>query len=159
MAKAKQQTKKKRPRGLEAAIEQLAEAQRGAGEQIGRLDGRLDRVELVLERLAEAQQRTEERLGRLAEAQARTEERLGGVEAVLARLAEAQQQTERELRELIRWQVGEDGRRRGERYERDVVRSAPVIFNGGQGGCADERWVRERPGRGAEIYSGRHARG
>jgi hypothetical protein len=34
--------------------------------------------------------------------------------------------------------------REGERYERDLVRRAAVLFNGGQGGTADDPWVRQR---------------
>jgi hypothetical protein len=34
---------------------------------------------------------------------------------------------------LVSWQRGEAGRREGERYERDVVRRALVLFHGGQG--------------------------
>ncbi len=93
-----------------------------------RIEGRLDRLEMTLHRLAEAQAqtqqevrqlaqaqtRTEQELGRLAEAQARTEERvahleervgqvedrLGRVEEALSRLAEAQARTEQEVERL-----------------------------------------------------------
>ena len=168
LTEAQRQNEKRFGR-VEAALERLAEAQARTEEQIAQMDGRLGRVEAALERLTQAQQRTEERLEalveaqqrtearvealaeaqarteeRLAEAQRQTDERFGRVEAALERLAQAQQGTEKELRELIGWQRGEDGRRRGERYERDVVRRAPVIFNGGQGGPTDQPWVQER---------------
>jgi predicted nuclease with TOPRIM domain len=65
-----------------------------------------------VQRLAEAQARTEERVGRLeeamqrlAEAQARTEERVGRLEEAVQRLAEAQARTERAVHRLAR-QVG-----------------------------------------------------
>jgi hypothetical protein len=35
-----------------------------------------------------------------------------------------------QLQALLSWQRGEAGRREGERYERDVVRRAGVLFNG-----------------------------
>jgi len=57
------------------------------------VEDRIDRVEAALERLAEAQRRTEERVGALAEAQRRTEERVGA-------LAEAQRRTEEAVRQL-----------------------------------------------------------
>lgn len=104
----------------------------------------LDEVKAALRDLAEAQSRTEQAVGRLAEAQARAEERLGRVEGALERLAEAQRETERELGRLISWQLGEDGRRRGERYEREILRRAVALFNGGEGGVAEEAWVRNR---------------
>jgi molecular chaperone GrpE (heat shock protein) len=90
---------------VEAAIEQLAEAQR-------RTEERVERLEAVVERLAEAQRRTEERVERLeaaverlAEAQRRTEEQV-------AALVIAQRRTEKGMRQLtegmdaLRRQVG-----------------------------------------------------
>jgi hypothetical protein len=62
----------------------------------------------------------------------------------MAQLAGAQYRTEEALRELADWQRGEVGRRDGERYEREIIRSAPFLFNGGQGGAADQPWVQQR---------------
>jgi hypothetical protein len=135
-------------------------------------DARLVRLEDAVSRLAEAQVRTEAAVSRLAEAQARTEARverletrmeqietrLEQVEAALVRLAEAQARTEEQLvrhgvqiahlteqvQALVSWQRGEAGRREGERYERDVVRRALVLFNGGQGGAPDQPEVQRR---------------
>ena len=128
-------------------------------------DARLFRLEDTLSRLAEAQVRTEAAVSRLAEAQARTEARverletrMEQVEATLVRLAEAQARTEEQLvrqevqiehlteqvQALVSWQRGEAGRREGERYERDVVRRALVLFNGGQGGAPDQPEVQRR---------------
>src|SRR5713226_6487448 len=78
--------------------------------------------------LTAAQARTEEQLVTLSQAQARTEEQL-------TVLSQAQGRTEEELRWLVSWQTGEAGRRDGERYERDILRQAPALFNGGQGGA------------------------
>ena len=115
-------------------------------------DARIVRLEDTLSRLAEAQVRTEAAVSRLAAAQARTEARverletrMEQVEAALVRLAAAQARTEEQLvrqgvqiehlteqvQALVNWQRGEAGRREGERYERDVVRRALVLFNGG----------------------------
>jgi predicted nuclease with TOPRIM domain len=86
---------------LTQAISRLTEAQVRAEERVGHLETRMDRVEAVLERLAETQARTEGRVGRLeeaiarlAEAQTQTEARVGRLEEAIARLAEAQTQTE-----------------------------------------------------------------
>ena len=121
-------------------------------------DARIFRLEDTLSRLAEAQVRTEAAVSRLAEAQARTEARMEQVEATLVRLAAAQARTEEQLvrqgvqiehlteqvQALVSWQRGEAGRREGERYERDVVRRALVLFNGGQGGAPDQPEVQRR---------------
>ncbi|MCS7280752.1 MAG: hypothetical protein NZ583_03885, partial [Desulfobacterota bacterium] len=85
---------------LERIVEELAEAQK-------RTEERVERLERIVEELAEAQKRTEERVERLeriveelAEAQKRTEERLGRLEATVQRLAEAQEKTELEIAKL-----------------------------------------------------------
>jgi hypothetical protein len=108
------------------------------------VDARMLRLEDALVRLGDAQARTEAALTRLAEAQARTE-------AALTRLAEAQARTEEQLARLetqvqtfMHWQRGEAGRRDGERYDRDVVRRAAVLFNGGSGGAPEQPEVRRR---------------
>ena len=64
--------------------------------------------------------------------------------AHLTTLVQAQTRTEGELRELVSWQRGEAGRREGERYERDILRQAPALFNGGQGGPTDDSDVQQR---------------
>lgn len=68
---------------------------------------RMDRLESILQQIAETQQRTEVRIGQLTEAQQRTEvgmEQLTQVqqhtEARLGQLAEAQQHTEHQLTQL-----------------------------------------------------------
>ncbi len=45
---------------------------------------------------------------------------------------------------LVEWQRGEAGRREGERYERNLVRRAIMLFAGGSGGTADNPLVQER---------------
>jgi hypothetical protein len=128
-------------------------------------DARIIRLEDAVSRLAEAQGRTEAAVSRLAEAQVRTEvrverleARMEQVETALTRLAEAQARTEEQLvrhgvqiehlteqvQALVSWQRGEAGRREGERYERDIVRRALVLFNGGQGGAPDQPEVQRR---------------
>jgi len=128
-------------------------------------DARIFRLEDTLSRLAEAQVRTEAAVSRLAEAQARTEAlverletRMEQVEATLVRLAAAQARAEEQLvrqgvqiehlteqvQALVSWQRGEAGRREGERYERDVVRRALVLFNGGQRGAPDQPEIQRR---------------
>jgi len=78
------------------------------------LEPRVDRLELALSRLAEAQERAEERFARLEEAQARTEEqmrqlaaaqvrteaRMEEVAAAQARMAAAQERTEARMEVL-----------------------------------------------------------
>jgi hypothetical protein len=142
----------------EAAVSRLAEAQARTEARVERLEMRMERVEAALTRLAEAQARTEARVERLEARMEQVEARMEQVEAALTRLAEAQARTEEQLvrqgvqiehlteqvQALVSWQRGEAGRREGERYERDIVRRALVLFNGGQGGVPDQPEVQRR---------------
>jgi hypothetical protein len=156
----------------EAALARLAEAQTRTEERLTRLETqvqtfaqaqarteeRLTRLETQVQILAAAQARTETQVQILAAAQARTEMQVqtlaaaqARTEAALTRLAEAQARTEEQLarqgtqlQTLMNWQRGETGRRDGERYERDVVRRAAVLFNGGSGGAPDRLEVQRR---------------
>ncbi|MFN4180521.1 MAG: hypothetical protein ACK4I8_09425, partial [Armatimonadota bacterium] len=108
--------------------------------------------------LTEAQRRTEEQLQRqaeqiraLTEAQRRTEERLQQqaeqIQALIQQvsaLVTAQVRMEEALQWLINWQRGEMGRREGERYERHVIRRAPILFNGGEGGSPADYLIQKR---------------
>ncbi|MDW8029327.1 MAG: hypothetical protein RMK94_13145 [Armatimonadota bacterium] len=157
---------------LVEAVRELAEIQRQQAEQIRALADAQKRTEERLEALAEAQKRTEERVEALAEAQKRTEERVEALveaqkrtEEQIGALAETQQRhaeqiqtlihqvstliaaqarMEEALQWLINWQRGEMGRREGERYERHVIRRAPVLFNGGEGGSPSEPSIQRR---------------
>lgn len=84
------------------------------------------RTEEQIAALAAAQLRTEERLEALVAAQLRTEERLEALIQVVDAIA-------REVHGLSDWRRGEQGRREGERYERDTIRHADSIFGGGRG--------------------------
>jgi hypothetical protein len=157
---------------LVAVVRELAEIQRQQGEQIRSLMEAQKRTEEQVRVLAEAQRRTEEQLQRqakqiqaLAEAQRRTEEQLQRQAEQVRALTETQRRTEEQLQALtqqvsalvaaqsrmeealqwlINWQRGEMGRREGERYERHVIRRAPVLFNGGEGGSPYEPMIQQR---------------
>jgi hypothetical protein len=64
-----------------------------------------DTLTAVVQELAEAQKRTEQRVEELAEAQKRTEQRLDRLEAVVQELAEAQKRTEQRVEELTQAQI------------------------------------------------------
>jgi hypothetical protein len=98
-----------------------------------------------------AQQRTEEALQRhgqqieaLIQAQQRTEETFRQYGEQIQALFLTLHRTEEALQQLINWQRGEVGRRDGERYERDMIRSAPALLSGGRGGAADHPSVQLR---------------
>jgi hypothetical protein len=157
---------------LVAVVRELAEIQRQQSEQIRSLMEAQKRTEEQVRVLAEAQRRTEEQLQRqaeqiqaLTEAQRRTEEQLQRQVEQIRALTETQRRTEEQLQALtqqvsalvaaharmeeafqwlINWQRGEMGRREGERYERHVIRRAPILFNGGEGGSPYEPMIQQR---------------
>lgn len=126
------------------AIRSLGEAHQRAEERLRRIEEALDRQGEEIASLARAQQRTEEALQRqgdqiqaLIDAQ---RQQGNQIEALVA----AQQRTEGALERLVTWQRGEGGRRDGERYERETIRRAPWLFNGGRGGSPDQPWVQQQ---------------
>ena len=135
----------------EERVAQLIEAQRRTEEALGR-------TQEQVAQLIEAQRRTEEALGRtqeqvafLTEAQQRTQEQVASLSEVqqenqerLNQLTEAVKQLSEEVRRLVEWQRGEAGRREGERYERRLIKRAPVLFKGGKGGATDSPLVQEQ---------------
>ena len=78
---------------LKDVVQRLAEAQDRTEEKVGKLAEAQDRTEEKVGELAQAQDRTEQRVGELAQAQGRTEQRVG-------ELAQAQGRTEQRVGEL-----------------------------------------------------------
>jgi len=143
LAEAQRRTEEQLQRQAEQ-IQALTEAQRRTEEQ-------LQRQAEQIQALAEAQRRTEEQLQRqaeqvraLTETQRRTEEQLQALTQQVSALVAAQSRMEEAFQWLINWQRGEMGRREGERYERHVIRRAPILFNGGEGGSPYEPMIQQR---------------
>lgn len=124
-------------RRTEEALRQHSEILRQHSEQITALVEAQRRTEEALQQHSEILRQHSEQIAALIEAQDRTE-------AQIAALVEAQRRTWEELQRLVTWQRGEAGRREGERYERQVIRRAPAIFNGGQGGSPEQPIVQQR---------------
>ncbi len=79
-------------------FDQVVEAQ-------GRVEGRMERVETVLERLAESQTRTEATMQQLAQAQTRTEERIGRLEEGQVALQKGQVAMQAAIQEIFQAQA------------------------------------------------------
>ena len=122
---------------LTRAVRELTEAQRQHSEI-------LRQHSETLRQHSEILRQHSEQIAALIEAQHRTEAQIAALEAQIASLVEAQRRTWEELQRLVTWQRGEAGRREGERYERQVIRRAPAIFNGGQGGSPEQPIVQQR---------------
>ncbi len=127
-------------RELTAVVQELAEAQR--------------RTEQRVEELAQAQKRTEQRVEELAQAQKRTEQRV-------EELAEAQKRTEEEVRSLAaalketRTMVGGLSDAVGYTLEDRAIRSLPELLPKLAGVSAEgpfaRRWVSDRRGELVEL--------
>ncbi|MFN7162227.1 MAG: hypothetical protein ACK4NB_04125 [Fimbriimonadales bacterium] len=113
----------------------------------------LNQMSEMIRDLLEAHRRGEERISRiedaiaqLAEAQRRTEERLNQLSEIVGDLVQTMREVIRRLERLESWQVGESGRRSGERFDLDTLARAPTLFFGGQGGGTSEPHIREKVG-------------
>jgi hypothetical protein len=100
------------------------------------IDADVSRLDSVLERLAEAQARSEENIARLdasvaklAEAQARTEENIARLDASVAKLADAQARTEANVARLDETvaKLGEAQTRMATALERLTIRTDDVV--------------------------------
>jgi hypothetical protein len=138
-------------RRTEAQVQELTEAQRRTEAQVRELTEAQRRTEAQVQELAEAQRRTEAQVQELITVQQRHEAQLQEVIAVQHQMLETQQQMLEELRDLSRarqrfddWLRGEEGRRRGEQFERETIRRAWRIFRDGEGGSSDDGHVRQR---------------
>jgi hypothetical protein len=107
----------------DALIAELIQTVQRQGEQIAELTRTVRRHDEIL-------QRHDEQIAELVQ--------------VVRELAEAQRRAEARLERLENRLEGEIGRQSGERYEREVVASAPVFFYGGQGGGLGNPMVQDQ---------------
>jgi hypothetical protein len=99
--------------------------------------------ELIAE-LIQTVQRHDALIAELIQTVQRHDEQIAELVQVVRELAEAQRRTEARLERLENRLEGEIGRQSGERYEREVVASAPVFFYGGQGGGLGNPMVQDQ---------------
>jgi hypothetical protein len=99
--------------------------------------------ELIAE-LIQTVQRHDALIAELIQTVQRHDEQIAELVQVVRELAEAQRRTEARLERLENRLEGEIGRQSGERYEREVVASAPVFFYGGQGGGLGNLMVQDQ---------------
>jgi predicted nuclease with TOPRIM domain len=125
---------------------------------VERLDEKLERVAEMLAELTAAHLRAQARLEGVEERLERVEARLEGVEERLTRLeqtvqklADAQIAMQQQLailtgevRKVSSWQFGDEGRRKGEQYQRKIELQAFRLLGEGQGGGLARDRVYER---------------
>jgi hypothetical protein len=114
----------------DALITELIQTVQRQGEQIAELTRTVQRHDALIAELIQTVQRHDEQIAELVQ--------------VVRELAEAQRRTEARLERLENRLEGEIGRQSGERYEREVVASAPVFFYGGQGGGLGNPMVQDQ---------------
>jgi hypothetical protein len=114
----------------DALIAELIQTVQRQGEQIAELTRTVQRHDALIAELIQTVQRHDEQIAELVQ--------------VVRELAEAQRRAEARLERLENRLEGEIGRQSGERYEREVVASAPVFFYGGQGGGLSNPMVQDQ---------------
>ena len=118
MERLKDIVTKKEFNELKAVVQELAEAQKRTEQRVNELAEAQKRTEQRVNELAEAQKRTEQRVNELAEAQKRTEQRVN-------ELAEAQKRTEQRVNELAEAQKRTEEEIRkltiGQRHLRELI--------------------------------------
>ena len=134
---------------LAAQTRALAEAQTRTEQAIGQLTARVDQLAVRVDELAVGLQTLTARVDQLA---VRVDELAVGLETLTARmdqltarveqLASAQLHADARLKALEASWRGELGRREGERYEAETLRSAGLILGAGWGGSPAEPDVR-----------------
>lgn len=98
----------------------------------------------LVRELAEAQRHTEAQVQRQGEQIQQLVEQIRWQGEQIQQLVEQIQVLAQPVQALVSWQRGEAGRRAGARYEREIVRRAPALFNGGQGGSPEQPVVQQR---------------
>jgi len=139
------------PERLLALVQQLIESDARNSAQIAELTRTVQRHDELIAELIQTVQRHNEILLRhdeliaeLIQTVQRHDEQIAELVQVVRELAEAQRRTEARLERLENRLEGEIGRQSGERYEREVVASAPVFFYGGQGGGLGNPMVQDQ---------------
>jgi hypothetical protein len=113
-------------------------------ELIAELIQTVQRHDALIAELIQTVQRQGEQIAELTRTVQHHDEQIAELVQVVRELAEAQRRTEARLERLENRLEGEIGRQSGERYEREVVASAPVFFYGGQGGGLGNLMVQDQ---------------
>ncbi|MBI1299836.1 hypothetical protein GC175_33340 [bacterium] len=116
--------------GIQDTLAQLATAQLRGEERMGKLESTVQelvdsqkQLESTVQDLADSQKQLESTVRQLADAQLSTQQQLSALTG--------------EVQKVSRWQFGEDGRRTGEQYERNIVKRASRLLGEGTGGAPD----------------------
>jgi hypothetical protein len=127
-----------------AQIAELTRTVQRHDEAIASLIQTVQRHDELIAELIQTVQRHDALIAELIQTVQRHDERIAELVQVVRELAEAQRRTEARLERLENRLEGEIGRQSGERYEREVVASAPVFFYGGQGGGLGNLMVQDQ---------------
>jgi hypothetical protein len=139
------------PERLLSLIQQLIESDARNSAQIAELTRTVQRHDEILLRhdeliaeLIQTVQRHDALIAELIQTVQRHDEQIAELVQVVRELAEAQRRTEARLERLENRLEGEIGRQSVERYEREVVADAFVLFYGGRGGSPKEPAIRDQ---------------
>ena len=124
-------------RQLTQRVDQLTQRVDQLAEDLRQLTQRVDQLTQRVDQLAEDLRQLTQRVDQLTQ-------RVDQLTQRVDRLTAQMEQLTKEVGALVSWQRGEEGRRRGEAYERKIIRSAPRLFHGGDGGPPTDPVVRRK---------------
>ncbi|GBC84867.1 Chromosome partition protein Smc [bacterium HR11] len=143
---------------LPRVVRELAEAQRETERRLASLTERVEdltrqvqeltaRVDALTVQMDDLARHVQELTARVDTLTVRMDDLARQVQSLAGRVEDLTRQVQEMttgVSTLLGWQRGEAGRREGERYERSIVKRAPMLFSGGVGGPTDDPRVQER---------------
>ncbi len=138
---------------LTQVVSQLSATVERHDAQIAELTQAVRELQAVVSQLSATVERHDAQIAELTQAvrelnatSQRHDAQIAELTQAVRELTEAQRRAETRLTRLENKIEGEIGRRDGERYERETVADAPILFVGGQGGSPSEPQVRTQVG-------------
>jgi len=129
---------------LTQRVDSLTQRVDSLTEQMISLTQRVDSLTQRVDSLTEQMISLTQRVDSLTEQMSSLTQRVDLLTEQMISLTQQVSELTQQVRALVEWQRGEAGRREGERYERSVIKRAPMFFSGGAGGATDDARVQER---------------
>jgi len=129
---------------LTQRVDNLTQRVDTLAEQVQHLTQRVDSLTEQMQHLTQRVDDLTQRVDDLTEQMLHLTQRVDALAEQVDSLTRQMRELTGKVDALVEWQRGEAGRREGERYERNVVKRAPVLFMGGAGGATDHPEVARR---------------
>lgn len=131
-------------RRLAEKVDALADEVRALAQQNRELAQRVDALAEQNSKLAQRVDSLAEQNRELARRMDELTQRVDELAKQNERLGERVERLIKPVESLVTWQRGESARRKGERFEREMIKRGPVLFSGGLGGSPESPQVQEK---------------